>query len=779
MTHTQAVRPRTLLDALIAAFDDALRTPEGVAPPVAILWPDPDSQWQSVVARLRSSFPRVYTLGSYDPDTLVGPAVWLRCIVDRGLPDLAPPAGTVPVLYLPGVTRQALRAVEGCPPELQPLLELQFRGKVWHGTNNREWTAEAFLTSEAGLGLEMARDATTREALLRTLPLLADLDVTPLRGRRLDATDFDKLAVDDPVRDLLRWMNDPDGTRATLDGPRWPALRSMIRSQFQFDPEEEPPSAAADHLAGGGGPWDAVWQRFCENPRLYPGIPRLLRDPAVASGELPLDMSRRPTENDEAEGRLRRDLDRAGGLAHHEAGRLILELEKEHAPRRDWVWAEIGESPLARVLEPVARLASLGMAPVTGNTVEELVGRYAAEGWRCDAAALAALAAPLNSQDQAVVHAVVRVLYLPWLDDTARRLQDLAGTDPNCLNALVRSPAAERDCCLLFVDGLRFDVGGALHEALERRGLQSDLDHRLAPLPSVTPTAKPAAAPIAEEITGPAVTEDFCATLGEEQRPVTAQRLRDAMAAREIVVMASDECRVPVGSRGGWTEGGQLDELGHKLGLRLAGEIEREVERLADRIVALLDSGWSRVRVVTDHGWLLMPGGLPKVELPRFLTETRWARCAAVKGESSTTMPVWPWYWNRAVRIATPHGVACFVAGHEYAHGGVSLQELVTPVITVARGVEEAKPRISEVTWKRLRCHVVVNAAGPGTLVDVRTNWKEPGSTLVSTPKEPGPDGLVSFLIEDDEKEGTAVTIILLDRSGQVVDRKTTTVGEA
>ncbi len=41
---------------------------------------------------------------------------------------------------------------------------------------------------------------------------------------------------------------------------------------------------------------------------------------------------------------------------------------------------------------------------------------------------------------------------------------------------------------------------------------------------------------------------------------------------------------------------------------------------LLERIEALLGAGWREVRVVTDHGWLWLPGGLPKVDLPKYLT---------------------------------------------------------------------------------------------------------------------------------------------------------------
>ena len=56
----------------------------------------------------------------------------------------------------------------------------------------------------------------------------------------------------------------------------------------------------------------------------------------------------------------------------------------------------------------------------------------------------------------------------------------------------------------------------------------------------------------------------------------------------------------------------------------------------------LLLAGWRKVRVVTDHGWLLMPGGLPKTDLPAFLTESRWTRCATLKSTAATHLPTVP-----------------------------------------------------------------------------------------------------------------------------------------
>ena len=249
-------RAKGLLEALEMSFQDALRTPEGTAEPVALLWADTDRQWADLITRLRAVLPHVFTLGAFNATERTGPAIWLRCVVDGVLPDVKLPSGTVPTLYLPGVPRQSLRAGEDCPRELQPLVELQYRGRVWHQRNGRDWTVEAFLVSEDGLGLDVAQDTKTRDASVRALSLLAEAPIEGLRGHRLDADDFDRLAVSDPIRDLLRWMSVGDGVRTATHDNQWRAFCSVCRSEFQFDPDKSAPQVtlpAKSSLAAGSG----------------------------------------------------------------------------------------------------------------------------------------------------------------------------------------------------------------------------------------------------------------------------------------------------------------------------------------------------------------------------------------------------------------------------------------------------------------------------------------------------------------------------------------------
>ena len=701
--------PRTLVDAIDVSLKQALRAPDGVASPTALLWTDADGQWTPLIPTLQKVLPQLYVLGAYAPEKHRGPVIWLRCIVERTLPDISPPPDVVPILYLPKVSRQDLRAGGDCPTDLQPLIELQYRGAVWHQRNGRDWTVEAFLTSEDGVGLDIAKDNRTRDSMLRALVLLAPEPIAGLRGRRLEADDFDRLAIGDPVRDLLSWMSDKDGFESRCDPTHWATFKDICWREFGLDPDEDGIQRAADALLHGGGKWDDVWRRFCDAPRLYPGVSTVLRQARPRDLLGLADHSRRPGLNEEQEDRLRKELEAALALPHGQACDKVATLEVEHKERRGWVWAQLGESPYAIALEPLGKLAKTAKVPLGGTTAEAMAADYAAQGWRCDRAAIDALSRLRQRGEGVLVTKVVRALYEPWLDRSARRFQELMsapGVNPRKLTASV---SAERDTCVLFADGLRFDVGAVLQERLEARDFQVRMSHRIAPIPTVTATAKPVASPAHGSCSGKADAEDFAPIITTSGQPAIASRLRDTMARAGTAILDDEQASMAVSSEGGgWTETGKLDTLGHSLNALLVRQIDPEVDALVERISALLTAGWSRVRVVTDHGWLLLPGGLPKVELSPHLVATKWSRCAAVKGGSTPDIPTYPWYWNPILRIASPPGIGAFVANTEYAHGGISLQECVIPELVVERGEDAVSATITGISWRGMRCRVAV-----------------------------------------------------------------------
>ncbi len=780
MSPATGKSPATLLEALERSRDAASRHAPGEVPPVALLWTDTEGEWLPLIPLLRERWPGLLSLGAFEPAKRQGPAIWLRCVIERALPDFVLPEGTVPVIYIPNVPRTSLRAGDDCPEPLRPLIELQYRGALWAQRNGRDWTVEAMLVSEdTGLELDVARDERTRRAMLGALSQLALTPAARLRGQRLEAADFDKLMIEDTPRELLTWMSDPRATRSRWDAEdkaKWPAFCSRCREEYDFDPEKDGEIVAGEKLGIRTNAWTGVWDRFEEAPAIYGGMPSLLR--RAKPSTLIFDQESWPDENEALEKSLRTDLLALGQLAAVAARAKIAELEKQHAPRRAWVWARLGQSSLALALEPLAALARHTALSLGGATLDAMAAQYAQEGWLSDDMALRALAATKTSDDSEAIEAAVRAVYLPWLDDTATHFQKLAAITPLPNSRQATPPNAVAGECLLFADGLRFDLGRRLCVLAEQRHLRVTVGRRWAALPTVTATAKPAVTAAASQISGRKLGDKFEPDVTATGQPATTDRLRKLMEKEGYQVLANSDVGSPAPSARAWAEYGEVDRLGHALQIKLAGQVDEQLTLFLERIHSLLLAGWKRVHVVTDHGWLLLPGGLPSVQLPHYLVGSRWARCANLRETGQVSVPTAGWFWNAEENFAFGPGVSCFGAGNAYAHGGLSLQECLVPELVFTLETTEAATavKIAEVVWSGLRCRILVEPPTGGLKVDLRSKANDP-STSFSLAKATTADGRISLVVSDDSLEGTTVSIVLLDDSGKVLGKQATTVG--
>ena len=780
-THTQE---GTVLEALIGALERAAQyNPNDQVAPAVVLWPDKARQWEPLIPRLREALPHLLTLGAYNPEERTGPAIWVKCMLVRTLPEADWPEEAVPVLYLPGVSRHELRAVEDCPQELQPLCELQYRGVWFTQENTKDWTVYAFLTSKrGGLELDIAPTEETREALLSALMKLADVPLGELRGRRLHAEDFRELLHPDVPKQLLRWLNAPKETREGWTPEEWETFCASCRDRYDFDPERDGELVGAEKLGGREGPWEHVWHRFAEAPAAYPRIPELLRR-AKPEDETSLFFHKESWQqcNERAEEELRGELLELKVLPPEEAAAKLGEIEKKHGERRGWVWTRLGQAPLAQALEPLALLAQTVRRPLGGESAEALAEAYVAEGWQADSAALEALALVRKAQDVKAVKVAIRAVYKPWLEEAAERFQERIQELPSLElgdEASVKAEDVEPGTCIVFADGLRVDLGKRLRQRLEAEGFPVEEDWRWVPLPPVTPTAKPAASPVAGLLTGEGSEgEEFRPRIRETGKPLTSEKFRKLLTERGFQVLGPEETGDPEGRA--WTEYGSIDRRGHDEGWKLARRIGEELDGLVERIHALLEAGWREVRVVTDHGWLLLPGGLPKVEMPHYLVESRWTRCATLKPGVKAELLTAPWHWNPEVTLALAPGIGSFRANTDYSHGGLSLQECVVLDLIVRSPTGAPKAVLESVRWLGLRCRVRVVGAGPDWRLDLRTKAADPRSSLVKDKrsKPVNPDGETSLMVEDPDQEGTSAIVVLLDPEGRVVAKQNTTVG--
>lgn len=778
-----------MLEAVRASLAQAARfNPGDVVAPATVLWTDADGQWRPVVEQLRGLMPELLTLGEYDAATRAGPAIWLRCVIEPAVrvdkfPDLAWPNGTVPVIYMPDVSRQTLRAVEECPDALKPLVELQYRGSVWTQNNGKDWTIRAFLMNDGdGLGLEVAEDRMTLQAIYGALKQLAATPVARLRGeppRRLEAEDFDKLMIGDTPRDLLLWLGNPDGTRRQWDGGTWSAFRNRCGQEYGFDPEADGEIVGGEKLGQRKDAWHRVWERFAESPSLFLGIPDLLRRSKPKNLGLFAEKDTWPDENDSMEKSLRKALLEVGAMKPGEARQRLEQLEAEHGPRRGWVWARLGQCPLANAMAHLKELSKRTAMALGGDSADMMAKAYAEGGYLADDGAIRALACVKAAEDASAVQAAIRCVYLPWLDDSARQFQ--ACLAARSLPTVAQQGGVEADAneCILFTDGLRFDIGQRLADMAGARKLEVTAGWRWAALPAVTATGKPAVSPIAGAVRGGNLGADFGPEIADTGEKLSTDRFRRLLSAAGLQVLGPAEGGEPRARNArAWTEFGEFDKLGHDLQAKLASRVEDQLELLLERVQSLLDAGWKRVRLVTDHGWLLVPGGMQKVQLPKYLSESRWSRCASIKDTSHVEVPVAGWSWNPQERFAYAPGAHCFLAGQEYAHGGASLQECLIPVLTfVATGAPaDVVIMLREIQWVGLRCRVTVAPATDGLLADLRTKPNVAGSSITD-PKPLDADGKAALLVADDSLEGTIVSLVIVDATGRVVSKEATTVG--
>jgi len=361
--------------------------------PCAVLWPDPERLWECVMLELQPMLPELFLLGSYAPDKRTGPALWLRCIEARVV-EGAPSAGTTPIFYLPGISREKLRAAEDCPKELAALVELQYRGEMWLHVNGKEWTPYAFLISKrGGLGLDVAKDQATLDALAGALPLLMAETLSRLQGRRLDSEFFNGLVAPDATGLLLRWLSDPEAFKQRRSDAEWKAFCEQCKADFRFDPAKEGPLKAAKLLAERGNPWSKVWQRFAEAPSNYLGVVEWLTRAAPKDPTMFDTAEVWPNINESEERKLQQALESLVDRPQDEVIRRVGELEAQHCGRRGHPWQKLGLSPLATALEPLAELAGLCQTAPGAPTPEAYAEFYASDGWRVDAAALATMAA--------------------------------------------------------------------------------------------------------------------------------------------------------------------------------------------------------------------------------------------------------------------------------------------------------------------------------------------------------------------------------------------------
>jgi hypothetical protein len=429
-------------------------------------------------------------------------------------------------------------------------------------------------------------------------------------------------------------------------------------------------------------------------------------------------------------------------------------------------------------LATIAEKTQLGLA---AGSVDDLMNGYQSYGWRVDDAVVRALAQIGTSTDLDAVTVAIRAMYLPWIEESARHLQkQVDGVSyPGGTCLVAKTVQYALGDCILFIDGLRYDMGKRLVESLPDAGLEIIEEAVWAALPSVTATGKAAVTPVRDRIRGEDNTPDFEPSVAD-----TWPTLKGGYHLKKLLTDAGwSILKQPADGNGqgmAWCEFGNIDHEGHDRGWKLAKHADTLIREIWECITELFNSGWKRIRVVTDHGWLLLPAGLPKINLPSALVDNKWGRCASLKAGASTEERLYPWYWNANVSFALADGVSCFKQGQEYTHGGLSLQECLTLQLIITRDTTALSAKaitFTDVVWMGLRCTIALQDNFSQLSVDIRTQAGNPASSVVVGVKQFKNNGTASVVVEDEGLEGQQATVVLLDSDGVLVAQVATVIG--
>lgn len=303
-----------------------------------------------------------------------------------------------------------------------------------------------------------------------------------------------------------------------------------------------------------------------------------------------------------------------------------------------------------------------------------------------------------------------------------------------------------------------------------------NLDQTWSALPSLTATSKPSVSPISPLISSESPIKDFQPNF-KSGNPCTPYYFKKELSQKGVQHI-SGVSEIKDTSQQFWMEIGDIDKKGHQEQSAMFKRVTTLLKELKETISSITEKGITKITIVTDHGWLLLPNGLPSEKLHKDLAETRWGRCAEMKTGATTKNLQLPWSWNHNEYIAYAPGISFFKKNEEYAHGGISIHECMTPLIEITskNNIKREQAVIEDYKWVGMRMLITTT----GTLdrdfkIDVRLKKEDTKTSIVLGKVKQ--DGLEWKIIVNGDNEGQEGYVVLLDTEGIIVDSKLIEIG--
>ena len=409
-----------------------------------------------------------------------------------------------------------------------------------------------------------------------------------------------------------------------------------------------------------------------------------------------------------------------------EAGMDDLESE---ADWRDWLmghrpqfeararsfWAVEGRSPAWGLLTRAADLlaAAHGARDELDRlaTPEEMLQRYADSWWRIDQD-FRLLRQELDAQPKS--HDRLRDRCARSYREILHRMNDRFSTlleaeghwPPAAVDAqdafwaqIMEVSKPEERMAIMFIDALRYELGRELWQALEndKAGDRREVLARIAAIPTITPIGMTALLPGGDrrqvsygenwEIT----IDDSGDLMHKDARRSWMHRHLEGAAfynLEELVSTPTDQ--IPEASAYVVFDT-TLDAVGEMAGALAWNTFSKLLQSVKIGIHKLLELGVEQVHVVADHGFLLLDqvAEHEKVTVRDVPALAKKSRYLVGSDLGTTSQLLFPVPGSRDLLAWFPRGIGCFrtPGAYNYAHGGLSLQELVVPHLTVVQQV--------------------------------------------------------------------------------------------
>lgn len=743
--------------------------------PEVILWPDPEKQWEPVIENLQNTYGALFVLGDYSPEELTGPAIWLKTVISGRLCDCNWNQSLTPVIYLPGISKSRLKEVGNLGLELQPLAEYQYTGTFFNQYNGKEWTILAFLINpDDGLGLNIKQDSSTKDAIIKSLPVFFEMDITAFSAPVIDAEFINGLVFPNTIPYILKWMCTGDEFLTRMEPDLKETFVEICQSRYSFIPDYKNIKEISLKLGKQENAWKHVWNFYAHSPLKYPQIESLLREAKpddMGEGIFSIPDESWPQINEKRETQLRSELEKLSKSDLPKINTSLNKLYDLHKERNKWVWTELGYSPLVAALKYLKGLSESVNKPYPSASLDEIIQFYTQVGFYTDTCMRKAYAAMKTEKDKLVLRKLIQLIYKPWLENITEKFQNLVVSN---LEATKQHDNTEqKDQFYLFVDAFRFEMAKEYVSLLEKRGLKVELTHAFTALPTLTSTAKVKASPVAEEINTVSEIKDFTPFFktGKPANIVNFRTELENKGFQHSIKKGFDP------AKSYWVEIGNIDTRGHDEQAEMLKRTDELFDEITEVIDTAIEAGIKEIKIVTDHGWLMLPGGLPSSKIIKDLTVARCGRCAYIKEGVKAEFTQLPWEWNPSVYIAYAPGISFFRNNEEYAHGGISLQECIVPEIMIFLKKEDLiTAKITSHRWVGLRCQIETENTPDGFLIDIRTKYNDEKTSIVLSTVRSVSENKCSLMV-DDSAIDSAAFIVLTNEKGKIIDKTNTTIG--